>query len=231
MEKSKQKRIYIICFIIQVLSILIAGFLPTKMFRYYYISSFCCEVYARFDKGTISPFETIFIKEFKKVFPQKFRCTDSDLGGLIIIIYIYFAVIHFICAIIYSIIFGIKIKNNLKKDYCSIIFFIVFICFLLFFSYAVITVIPGKASFDAPDKDIYIFDDALNDKIRENLGKTSKRKIFGSLVIILIIIVIITTIIKIVILCKSKNDDNLREGQLMTEENYVQNPLYPNNEY
>ena len=60
----------------------------------------------------------------------------------------------------------------------------------------VITVIPGKASFDAPDKDIYIFDDALNDKIRENLGKTLKRKIFGSLVIILIIIVIITTIIK-----------------------------------
>ncbi len=122
---------------------------------------------------------------------------DSDLGGLIIIIYIYFAVIHFICAIIYSIIFGIKIKNNLKKDYRSIIFFIVYICFLLFFSFWVlILTIPGKASFDAPDKDIYIFDDALNDKIRENLGKTLKRKIFGSLVIILIIIVIIQRLLK-----------------------------------
>ena len=201
------------------------------MFDYYISSSFYCDIYNGLKEETISTAQkNTFIKKFKKVFPKKFSCSDLDFG-LELIVYRFFAVILFICAIIYSIIFGIKIKNNLKKDYCSIIFFIVFICFLLFFSYVVITVIPGKTSFDVPDKDIYIFDDTLNDKIRENLGKTLKRKIFGSLVIILIIIVIITTIIKIVILYKSKNDDNLREGQLMTEENYVQNPLYPNNEY
>ena len=234
MKKSKQKLIYIICFAIQVPSILIIGILPIKMFQYDLNYSFYCDIYYGLNKDTISEQKKDnFIREFQKIFPREIKCSDSSsLAPIGIIFFIFFAIIQFICAIIYSITFVAKIKNKLKYEYCLIIFFIVFICFLLIISYYDIRAIPEKTSFYTPDENIYIFDDdKLHEEIRENLSKVLKTKIFTIVILILNIIVIVTTIINIVILFKSKNDDNLRASQLMNGENNEQNHFYPISNY
>ena len=162
-NKSKRRKNYIICFIIQIISILVIGFLPIIIFYY-----------------SFHP-----------------KTESEQLGGLAVIIYIIVGIIHFICAIICTVIFIIKIKQNLRKDNCSIAFFVIYICFLFVVLYYTILALSSE---DPDHKDYW------------------KAIILLILLFFLIIVAIVSTIIKIRILCGNEDDANFKdEYQLMNE--------------
>ena len=129
------------------------------------------------------------------------------------------AVIIGIFFIVYCIIFVKKINNNLKKDNCSIVFFVIFIIFLIFVSISVIDLMPQGTSVAGSCDD---------GRVGEGIERAQTTTAIGIIDIFLILAIIVTTIIKIIILLISNNDNNLQEAQLMNEENYNQNALYPN---
>ena len=164
-NKSKRRKNYIICFIMQIISILVIGFLPIIIFYY-----------------SFHP-----------------KTESEQLGGLAVILYIIVGIIHYICAIICTVIFILKIKQSLRKDNCSIAFFVIYICFLFIVLYYTMLALSSD---DSVHKDYW------------------KAILLLILLLLLIIAAIVSTIIKIVILCGNEDDDNFKDGAQLMNEKY-----------
>ena len=199
---SKPKKLYIICFIIQIPSIIITAFAPIIMINNNKSNqSLYCQIFYNLSDKCAS--------EFRKLLPSGYSSNCSVLPGFDILICIFLAAIIGIFFIVYCIIFVIKINNNLKKDNCSIVFFVIFIIFLIFVSIAVIDLMPQGTS---------IAGYCNNDRVGEGIGRAQTATAIGIIDIFLILAIIVTTIIKIIILLKSNNDNNnLQEAQLMNQ--------------
>ena len=196
---SKRKMIYIICFIIQIPSIIITAFAPIIMINNNKSNqSLYCQ---------INPSDRC-ASEFRKLLPSGYSSNCSVLPGFDILICIFLAAIIGIFFIVYCIIFVKKINNNLKKDNCSIVFFVIFIIFLIFVSIAVIDLMPQGTSIGYCN----------NARVGEGIGRAQTTTAIGIIDIFLILAIIVTTIIKIIILLKSNNNNNnLQEAQLMNQ--------------
>ena len=198
---SKRKMIYIICFIIQTISIIITAIAPIIIYKNIDSNySLYCRTFPNSGDGCK--------EEFKKLFPSGFSFSCSDLRGMAILEYIFYSLIIVIFSIIFCIIFAIKIKNNLKNDNCSkisIIFFVIFMLFLIYFSIVIIRLIPQRTSLS----------ENCSGTLGETLGRARTAKAFGIIDIIINLAIIVTTIIKIIILLKSNNYNNLQEAQLI----------------
>ena len=197
---SKPKKLYIICFIIQIPSIIITAFAPIIMINNNKSNqSLYCQ---------INPSDRC-ASEFRKLLPSGYSSNCSGSHGFDILICIFLAAIIGIFFIVYCIIFVKKINNNLKKDNCSIVFFVIFIIFLIFVSIAVIDLMPQGTSVGGY---------CNNDRVGEGIGRAQTTTAIGIIDIFLILAIIVTTIIKIIILLKSNNDNNnLQEAQLMNQ--------------
>ena len=195
---SKPKKLYIICFIIQIPSIIITAFAPIIMINNNKSNqSLYCQ---------INPSDRC-ASEFRKLLPSGYSSNCSVLPGFDILICIFLAAIIGIFFIVYCIIFVKKINNNLKKDNCSIVFFVIFIIFLIFVSIAVIDLMPQGTSIGYCN----------NARVGEGIGRAQTTTAIGIIDIFLILAIIVTTIIKIIILLKSNNNNNLQEAQLMNQ--------------
>ena len=199
---SKPKKLYIICFIIQIPSIIITAFAPIIMNNNNSSNqSLYCQIFHNLSDKCAS--------EFLKLLPSGYSSNCSVLPGFDILICIFLAAIIGIFFIVYCIIFVKKINNNLKKDNCSIVFFVIFIIFLIFVSIAVIDLMPQGTS---------LAEYCNNDRVGEGIGRAQTTTAIGIIDIFLILAIIVTTIIKIIILLKSNNDNNnLQEAQLMNQ--------------
>ena len=199
---SKRKMIYIICFIIQTISIIITAIAPIIIYKNIDSNySLYCKTFPNSGDGCK--------EEFKKLFPSGFSFSCTDLRGMAILEYIFYSLIIVIFSIIFCIIFAIKIKNNLKNDNCSkisIIFFVIFMLFLIYFSIVIIRLIPQRTS---------LSENCNNIPVGNALGRAKTAKAFGIIDIIINLVIIATTIIKIIILLKSNNYNNLQEAQLI----------------
>ena len=196
---SKPKKLYIICFIIQIPSIIITAVAPIIMINNNKSNqSLYCQ---------INPSDRC-ASEFRKLLPSGYSSNCSVLPGFDILICIFLAAIIGIFFIVYCIIFVKKINNNLKKDNCSIVFFVIFIIFLIFVSIAVIDLMPQGTSIGYCN----------NARVGEGIGRAQTTTAIGIIDIFLILAIIVTTIIKIIILLKSNNNNNnLQEAQLMNQ--------------
>ena len=215
---EKLKCIYIICFVLQVISIPFICYLLTPMVNSLSFQHFYCEIDA---KGVGEN----FWKEFRKLFPTDYKhyCHDASFAtmGLAImkyLIWILLAIFLFAYSIIFCLIMR---KNKFILNNCILYAFIIInFIFLLpvFIFYIYLT--PGKTNFDNPDI-IFIFDQKLNDEIKEMMKTVVKRLIYGIIGIFLILIIIATTIIKIYILYKAKKqkniDEKLKENQISND--------------
>ena len=177
--------------------------------------SFYCKIVSHLDSHTESFNE--FMEEFKKIFPSEYNCQGHQFEIVTVIIF-FINVILYIFGIIYIIIFIIEIIRKLERNYCTLCVFIYFMLFLLFLLVYISSQMP-KTNFDHPEK-IYIFDDELNDEIKEHVNNVQKRKIYGILEFILTLIIYITTIIKIVILFRKENN-NLENNILINYRTYI----------
>ena len=82
---EKIKNIYIICFIIQVISLPVIGFLLLPMILTTFYQSFYCDI----EKQEVS--ETYW-EEFRKLFPNDYNhyCNDASLSGIELYIFLFF---------------------------------------------------------------------------------------------------------------------------------------------
>ena len=79
---SKQKKLYIICFIIQVPSIILTAFAPIIMHKNIRSNySLCTQIFSKSSDGCEA--------EFKKLFPSGYSFNGSDLHGLDIIFFFF----------------------------------------------------------------------------------------------------------------------------------------------
>ena len=209
---EKLKRIYIICFVLQVIIIPIIGLLLVPMVSTTSYQSFYCKIDA---KGV----DENFWKEFRKLFPTDYNhyCHDTSFYGLGMAIIIFgIWILLFLILIAYSIIFCLKMRRNkFILDYCVLSVFI--ICFILLLPTIIfyIYLTPIKTSFDNPEI-IFIFDKELNNEIKEKMKTVVERKIYGIIGIFLILIKIVGTLIKINILYKAKKENEIDENLLMS---------------
>ena len=184
---SKPKKLYIICFIIQIPSIIITAFAPIIMNNNNSSNqSLYCQIFSNPSDRCAS--------EFRKLLPSGYSSNCSGSHGFDIYIYIFLEAIIGIFFIVYCIIFVKKINNNLKKDNCSIVFFVIFIIFLIFVSIAVIDLMPQGTSIGYCN----------NARVGEGIGRAQTTTAIGIIDIFLILAIIVTTIIKIIILLKSQ---------------------------
>ena len=210
---EKLKTIYKICFTIQVLSIpLMVLFLYLMSITVIYQDLYCHVTNQKVDKK--------FMDEFKKIFPDEYTCRDTTLAGMGL--YLMFLLICFILLFIliaHSLIFCIKMrKNGFRLNDCELCIFINTSIFLLVISGYYIYLIPFKTSFDNPDI-IFIFNDNLNNDIKENLLKLKLRIFYGILGIFLILAIIAASFIKIKILEKANKNGNIDEKLISSQSN------------
>ena len=209
---EKIKSIYIICFIIQVISLPVIGFLLFPMILTTFYQSFYCAI----DHQKVN--ETYW-EEFRKLFPNDYGhyCNDASFSGIELYVFALFCwVILFIILIIYIINFCHKIKDGLRLDksilnlfICSLVFLLPVIIFYFYLT-------PGKTSFDKPEI-IYIFDTQLNKRIEEKVKTIVERKIYGVIGLLLNFIVIGTTLAKIYILKKGKEQKDI-DAKFITDQ-------------
>ena len=209
---EKLKCIYIICFVLQVISIPIIGYLLVPMVTTISYQRLYCNIDA---KGVGEN----FWKEFRKLFPNDYNhyCHDTSFYGMGIGLAIFgIWILLFLILIAYSIIFCLKMRRNkFILDNCVLSIFI--ICFILLLPTIIfyIYLTPVKTSFDNPDI-IFIFDKELNNEIKEKMKTVVERKIYGIIGIFLILIKIVGTLIKINILYKAKKENEIDENLLMS---------------
>ena len=97
-----------------------------------------------------------------------------------------------------------------------VFFFVILSAFIINFIFLIPAIIfyiyltPGKTSFDNPNI-IFIFDEKLNNKIREMMKTVVKRLIHGIIGLTLIFIIVAITILKINILYKANKQKNINE--------------------
>ena len=206
---EKVQCIYIICFILQVISIPFTGYLLFPITHTIGYQHLYCNI--KRENTTES-----FRNEFKKLFPNEYTCRDSSLEG-----FGFFIISLLICMILFNIlctyicIFICKMnKNGSSNDSAFICIFIGCLISLIPIILFYISLIPPKSSFDNPDI-IYIFNEQLNKEIEERVEAIVKRKTYSILGFIPITIIIITTIIKIIILYKAKKNSNIDGGKLL----------------
>jgi len=210
---EKIKSIFIICFIIQVISLPAIGFLLLPMILTTFYQSFYCDIdYQRVNET--------YWEEFRKLFPNSYGCNDASLLGIELYIFLLFSwIILFFILITYIVNFCLKIKSGLILDKSILSLFICSLAFLLPIIIFYFYLTPGKTSFDKPEI-IYIFDAKLNERIEEMVKTVVKRKIYGVIGLSLNFIVIGTTIIKIYILKKGKEQRDL--------DTFITNQISPN---
>ena len=207
------KFIYIICFIFQVLSIILLWilFVPiSETFKYEDL--YCDIINERVDEN--------FMNEFKKLFPQTYSCRDVSYVGLGFgLISFLIGIILFYILIAYIIIFSLKMKKNgFMLNMFILCIFVTSILFLIPMIFNYISLIPSKTSFDNPEK-IFIFNETLNKRIEEKVKEILDRKFYAILGIVLISILISTTLIKIMILFLAKKKQNIDEKLLIDKSN------------
>ncbi len=216
---EKLKCIYIICFVLQVISIPFIGYLLPPMVDSLSFQSFYCEIDARGVGDN-------FWKEFRKLFPTDYNhyCHDTSFAtmGLAIMVYLIWILLT-IFLFAYSIIFCLIMRKNkfILNNYILSSFIIINFIFLLPVIIFYIYLTPGKTNFDNPDI-IFIFDKKLNDKIKEMMKTVVKRLIYGIIGLSLIFIIVATTILKIYILYKAQKQKN-KDEKLIT--NQISNNL------
>ena len=205
------KIIYIICFIIQVPSIILIGYLLFPISETTEYEKFYCEIKSKNVNES-------FKKEFKKLFENEYSCTDTPLGGLgFLVIPICIILLIILISYVFIIIFKM-LKNGFLIDPCSICLFTLSLIFLLYLAILYIFLIPPKTSFDNPDL-IFIFNEKLNKKIEEKVKTVVKRKIYAILGLVLILITIGTTIIKIILLSKAQKKSSIDEKLIINRLN------------
>ena len=213
---EKIKCIYIICFILQVISFPVIGYLLGPMIETTSYHSFYCTF------ENLNP-KNGFWGEFQKLFPNDYNhyCRDYTFDGLGLAIISYLCgIILFIILIMYIVNFCNTICSGLILDKGSKTLFIISLIFLLPIIILYLYLTPFRTSFDKPEL-IYIFDTQLNERIEEMVKTVIERKIYGVIGLLLIFLVIGTTLTQIYILKKGKEKTAL-------DAKFILNQISPN---